>query len=87
MTFEKSQALLATICREQRTDKPLVKVKYAGSVIEGRVARTDRNSALCRERNSPYGLIVLESPGLGKGPETILQIAEIPDDGLISLKD
>lgn len=87
MTFEKSQTLLATICREQKTDKPLVKVKYAGAVFEGRVARTDRNVERCRELNSPYGLMVLESPGLGRGPETILQIAEIPDDGLISLKD
>jgi hypothetical protein len=51
------------------------------------VARSDSDPERRREATSPFGLLVLESPGLQRGPETILQIASIPENGLHSLDD
>jgi hypothetical protein len=82
MTFEQCQANLATIRRKQGTDRPEIRVDYGGTAYRGRLARTDTDRPGARERGSPYGLLVLESPGLGRGPETILQIANIPPDGI-----
>ena len=31
-------------------------------------------------------MLVLENLGLGRGPETILQIANIPEDGIVDLR-
>ena len=87
MTFEQCQAVLVSIRRKQGTRCPLVKVEYAGSVVQGRVARSDSDPENRRDGMSPYGLLVLEAPGLQRSPETILQIASIPEHGMHSVDD
>jgi hypothetical protein len=84
MTFEKCQTVLVKIRREQGTRCPLVRVDYAGTVYRGRLSRSDSDPEH-RRGDSPFGVLVLESLGLARGPETILQIANIPDDGLRSI--
>lgn len=84
MTFEQCHAVLVGIRRNQGTPCPLVRVDYGGSVFRGRIARSDSDPEHRRESASPFGVIVLENPGLHRGPETILQIASIPVDGLQS---
>ena len=89
MTFEQCQSVLVSIRRKQGTRCPLVRVDCAGNVFQGRLARSDSDPEANNrhDMNSPFGVIVLESPGLVRGPETILQIAEIPADGVQSLED
>jgi hypothetical protein len=82
MTFEQCQAILTQIRRRQGTDHPLVQVNCAGTVVHGRLTRTDTDRPPRPESKSPYGLLVLEQPGLVPGPLTFIQIASIPDDGL-----
>ena len=82
MTFEKCQSVLGTLRRRQGTRTPLVRVDYGGTVFTGRVARSDSDATARRPDASPYGVLVLETPGLVRGPETILQIANIPDGGI-----
>jgi hypothetical protein len=79
MTFEQCQANLAAIRRKQGTDRPEIRVDYGGTAYRGRLARSDSDRP---DGGSPYGLLVLESPGLDRGPETILQIANIPPGGI-----
>ena len=86
MTFEQCQTVLVSIRRKQGTRCPLVRVDYAGTVVRGRLARADSDPEF-RRGDSPFGVLVLESLGLSRGPETILQIASIPADGLRSLDD
>ncbi len=83
MTFEQCHSVLAAIRAKQGTRTPMLRVVYAGTVVQGRLSRTDTD--LRRESNSPYGIMVLESPGLHRGPEMILQIDNIPEDGLKEL--
>jgi hypothetical protein len=82
MTFEQCQAILTHIRRRQGTDHPLVQVSCAGSVVHGRLTRTDTDRPPRPGSKSPYGLLVLEQPGLVPGPLTFIQIASIPEDGL-----
>ncbi len=82
MTFEQCNATLAAIRREQGTRCPLVRVDYAGTIVLGRLARSDSDPEQRWDRNSPYGVLVHENPGLSFSPETILQIANIPEGGL-----
>jgi hypothetical protein len=82
MTFEKCHAILTAIRRKQGTVRPLIRVHYGGTVFLGRLARTDSDPDRRRDSSSPYGVLVLENPGLSRGPETILQIASIPEEGL-----
>ncbi|MFO0890107.1 MAG: hypothetical protein U0790_13335 [Isosphaeraceae bacterium] len=82
MTFEQCQAILTQIRRRQGTDHPLVQVTCSGSVVRGRLNRTDADRPARSKTNSPYGLLVLEQPGLVPGPLTFIQIASIPEDGL-----
>jgi len=84
MTFEQCQTVLVAIRREQGTRCPLVRVDYAGTVVRGRLARADSDPEF-RRGDSPFGVLVVESLGLARGPETILQIANIPADGLHSI--
>ncbi len=81
MTFEQCDANLATIRRRQGTTCPTVRVAYNGTVYQGRIKRADSDPEI-RPDDSPFGLIVLEQPGLVRGAETILQIANIPEDGI-----
>ncbi len=82
MTFEQCQAAVQTLRQKQGTSCPLVRVDYAGTVIRGRLTRSDSDRENCREKASPYGIMTLEYLGLGRGPETVLQIADIPQDGI-----
>jgi len=82
MTFEECQQALVSIRRKQGTRYPLLRVDYGGTVFRGRLARADSDPEFRSDANSPYGVLVLEQMGLGRGPETILQIANIPQDGL-----
>src|SRR5271165_5904813 len=82
MTFEQCEAVLAEIRKRQGTDHPLVQVTCSGAVLRGRVTRTDSDRPTRSRQQSPYGLLVLEQPGLVPGPLTFVQIASIPEDGL-----
>ena len=82
MTFEQCQAILSDIRSHQGTDHPMVQVTCSGSVVRGRLTRTDTDRPHHSNHQSPYGLLVLEQPGLFPGPLTFVQIANIPDAGL-----
>ena len=85
MTFEQCHAHLMVIRRRQGTRCPAVKVAYNGTVYQGRLTRADSDPEFRRSGGSPFGVLVLENLGLGRGPETILQIASIPEDGIVDL--
>ena len=82
MTFEQCKTTLSEIRDRQGTDHPLVQIMCSGSIVRGRLTRTDTDRPPCSNQNSPYGLLVLEQPGLVPGPLTFVQIASIPEDGL-----
>lgn len=86
MTFAQFHAILADIRRQQGTRCPLVRIAYGGTVVSGRLARSDSDPEHRRDASSPFGVVVLESPGLCRAPETILQIADIPEDGVKALE-
>lgn len=79
MTYDQFQAILDEIRRRQGTDRPLVQVVVGAYVVRGRVAG---GAAGRRNPKSPYGVLVLEQPGLTRGPASFVQIASIPDGGL-----
>jgi len=85
VTFEQCHANLASIRRKQGTRCPAVRVAYNGVIYSGRVKRADSDPESRRSPSSPFGLIVLENLGLVRFPETILQIASIPEDGILGL--
>ena len=85
MTFEQCRANLMTIRSRQGTPCPVVKVAYNGTVYQGRLTRADSDPENLRDTPSPFGVLVLENLGLSRGPETILQIADIPADGIRDL--
>ena len=78
MTFDECQRSLEQIRQKQGTARPLVRVDYAGSIYKGCVAHADSDPGALHEPGSPFGVIVLEDPGLTRSPQTILQIATIP---------
>jgi hypothetical protein len=83
MTYDQCQAVLEEIRRRQGTDRPFVRVVAGGSIVRGRVVR-----GLPGRRNpkSPYGVLVVEPPGLTPGPASFVQIANIPEDGLSGIE-
>jgi hypothetical protein len=85
MTFEQCHANLLAIRRRQGTRCPVVKVAYNGMVYQGRLTRADSDPEFRRASDSPFGVLVLENLGLGRGPETILQIGSIPENGIADL--
>jgi hypothetical protein len=85
MTFEQCHANVLAIRRRQGTRCPVVKVAYNGTVYQGRLSRTDSDPEFRNHCGSPFGVIVLENLGLARGPEMILQIAGIPEDGIADL--
>ena len=82
MTFEQCKTALSEIRHRQGTDHPLVQITCSGSVVRGRLTRTDTDRPPRSNQKSPYGLLVLEQPGLVPGPLTFVQIANIPEGGL-----
>ncbi len=82
MTFEQCKTTLSEIRHHQGTEYPLVQIACSGTVVRGRLTRTDTDRPPRSNRKSPYGLLVLEQPGLVPGPLTLVQIASIPEDGL-----
>jgi hypothetical protein len=82
MTFEQCKAILSEIRRRQGTEHPLVQVNCSGTIVRGRLTRSDTDRSPVSSHHSPYGLLVLENPGLLAGPLTFVQIASIPDEGL-----
>lgn len=79
MTYDRCQAILEELRRRQGTDRPMIRVVAGTLVVRGRVMRDPwgrRNPA------SPFGVLVIEQPGLTPGPASFVQIASIPDDGL-----
>ena len=87
MTFDQCHANLTAIRRKQGTDRPLIRVDFGGAAYRGRLARTDSDPEARRKSRTPYGVLVLEEAGLARGPETILQIASIPPDGIRDIQD
>ena len=85
MTFEQCQANLTQIRARQGTQCPVVKVAYNGKTYLGRLTRADSDPEHRRNTPSPFGVLILEDLGLGRGPETILQIADIPAEGIADL--
>src|SRR3954467_3980145 len=86
MTFEQCQAILSEIRRRQGTDHPLVQVTSSGAIVRGRLRSADTDRPPRASTRSPYGLLVLEQPGLVPGPLTFVQIASIPDNGLLDAR-
>jgi hypothetical protein len=87
MTFEQCHKTLVDLRRKQGTRFPLLRVDYGGTVIRGRLARSDSDPEHRRNPASPYGVLVLESLGLTRGPETILQIADIAADAIRPIEE
>ncbi len=85
MTFDECHQALLSIRRKQGTRCPILRVDYAGSIYLGRLRRTDSDPEHRAKTQTPYGVLVLESPGLGREPETVLQIASIGSDSIHDL--
>jgi hypothetical protein len=83
MTYDQCQALLDEIRRRQGTDRPFIRVVAGSIVVRGRVARGMRGR---RNPHSPFGVLVVEQPGLTPGPASLVQIASIPEDGLSGIE-
>lgn len=81
MTAEQFETVLDEIRRRQGTRNPLVQVDTAGRTVRGRVGDlvVDRSS---RRPHSPFGIVSIEQPGLVPGPQTLVQVADILDDGV-----
>ena len=82
MTMDECQTRLNELRRRQGTPRPMVRVDYAGTVYTGRLSRTDSDLESRPPAGSPFGLLVLEPPGLARCPETVLQIGSIPVGGI-----
>ena len=87
MTVDECHTQLTKIRRNQGTDSPLIRVDYGGTAYHGRLTRADCDLDRRAERESPYGVLVLEALGLAPGPETILQIGSIPEDGIAEINE
>ena len=83
MTLDQLHTHLLAIRRSQGTRCPAGRVASNGVTYSGRVKRADSDLEARRSSESPFGLLVLENLGLGRGPETILQIASIPEGGIL----
>ncbi|MDX2037084.1 MAG: hypothetical protein SFX72_10565 [Isosphaeraceae bacterium] len=82
MTFEQCDAALNAIRKLQKTEHPRVRVDLGRDAFSGRVAHTDSDPDRRRTIHGPYGVIVLEGLGLSRFPQTYLQIADIPENGI-----
>ena len=82
MTIDECHQALLSIRRKQGTRCPILRVDYAGASYHGRLRRTDSDPEHRPQAHIPYGVLVLESAGLARGPETIIQIASIAPDAI-----
>lgn len=82
MTFEECHSQLVAVRRKQGTRCPLIRVDVGGTVYQGRLTRADSDPEHRKVSAVPYGVLVLAGLGLGRTPETILQIANIPPNGI-----
>lgn len=82
MTLNECDASLAAIRQRQGTRFPALRVQFAGALYVGRLIRSDSDPERRLRHRSPFGVLVLEGPGLVRAPETILQIADIPAGGI-----
>jgi hypothetical protein len=82
MTFQQCQAILSQIRLRQGTEHPILQVRLPGGVVRGRLSRADTDLVKNRNPLSPFGVLELEQLGLGRGAATLVQIANIPEDGL-----
>jgi len=87
MTVEQCHEQLVAIRRKQGTRYPLIRVDCAGAVYRGRLSRSDSDPEHRTSAHIPFGILVLEGLGLTRGPETILQIANIPENGISDLDE
>lgn len=79
MTFEECQHVITSLRQKQGTRHPIVRVDYAGTVYQGRIARCDTDGV---RRETSFGVLQLEDPGLSRRPATLLQIANILPGGI-----
>lgn len=86
MTIDECHSTVQTIRRRQGTRRPLVRIDCGGIVYRGRLAKADSDPEHRKATASPFGLLVLEGLGLGRGPETILQIGNIPAGGIAEIE-
>ena len=77
MTFDECQKDLDSIRRRQGTSRPVIRVDFGGSCYRGLLARADSDPENRPRVGSPFGVLVLEDPGLARSAQTILQIASI----------
>ena len=82
MTFEQCQKVAGRHPPQARDAVSHGPGRLRGDHIPGPARPADSDPEFRNEANSPYGILVLEQLGLTRGPETILQIADIPQDGL-----
>jgi hypothetical protein len=77
MTFDECLAVMTAIRRNQGTRSPLVRLDYGGSQFGGRVVRCDADPEHRERVHRPYGLLVLQDPGLANRPDMMFQIADL----------
>jgi hypothetical protein len=87
MTVDQCHANLLNIRRKQGTRYPLIRVDCAGATYGGRLARSDSDPEYRKKPTSPFGILGLEGVGLTRTPETIVQIANIPENGIRELEE
>jgi hypothetical protein len=87
MTFDECHQALLSIRRKQGTRCPILRVDCGGSIFQGRLRRADSDPEHRSQAKTPYGVLVLENPGLGRGPETVVQIANIDRQGIRDIQD
>ncbi len=87
MTFDECRRQIESIRARQGTRKPLIRVDYGGSSYRGRLARSDSDAVARAAAASPYGVLVIEDPGLARAPQTILQIASIAPNAISDSND
>ena len=68
MTFEQCQAILTEIRHRQGTDHPLVQVTCSGSVVRGRLTRTDTDRPPRSNQSPPTAYWSWSSPALFPAP-------------------
>ncbi len=87
MTFDECQRELDSLRSKQGTTRPLIRVDYGGTCYKGLLARSDSDSVVLAVVPSPFGVLVIEDPGLTHQPQTYLQIASIQPGGISDPSD